>query len=66
MKLNLKTTKYYPVPPSYSGNWTEEDWERTAVYRTEPKKIRAIGYVWRTLGERNAKGELLYLRAEKE
>ena len=67
MKIKLKTEKYYTtryLPCTLL--WTDKDWEKIAIYRTEPKKIKCMGFVWRTLGERNAKGDLLYLRAEKE
>jgi hypothetical protein len=66
MKLKLKTTKYYKVPPVCTAFWTEKDWEKMAFFRTESKKIFSLGYVYRTLGKRNKKGELLYVRAEKD
>lgn len=65
MRLNLRTTKYYPVPSGPHFLWTDEDWERTAFFRTEPKRIRCMGYMWRTLGARTDQGHLLYHRAEK-
>lgn len=64
MKLKLKTTKYYHPGPC-TIFWTQDDWNKSATYRTEPKRLKCAGYMWRTLGERDSKGNLLYLRAEK-
>jgi hypothetical protein len=63
-RVKLKTTKYYRIPAGCHAMWTEEQYEKLAFYRTEPKKIKGMGYVWRAW-ERNAKGEVLYMRAEK-
>lgn len=64
MKLKLRTQKYYRIPPVPTNLWTKENWDKVAFFRTEPKRIKCMGFMYRTLGERNSKGELLYHRAE--
>jgi hypothetical protein len=64
-KIKLRTEKSYKTCNPYTADWTQEDWDKVAVYRTEPRKIRFSGYVWRACA-RNEKGQLLYRRAEKE
>lgn len=62
-KLKMRTQKLYQPGPC-SVYWTPEDWEASAVYRSEPRRMRALGYVWRAI-ERGADGVLRYIRAEK-
>lgn len=64
-RSELRTFRVYPVPTVCSALWTDEDFERVAETRSEPCEIVAIGYVWRSQGERDAGGQLLYRRAEK-
>ena len=65
MSVELRTTKYYPVPPVCSGFWTEEDWNRTAFYVTEPEFFELFGHTWKA-ASRNEREELLYQLQSKE
>ena len=58
----LRVTKCYPVPPVCHAFWTEEDWEKTAFYVTEPSEMTGsfMGR-WVAVG-RNKKGEILYAK----
>lgn len=62
-KIKVKTETYYPVPDGPTCNWTEKDWGKVAIKRSEPRRIKAMGHVWRAIG-RDDKGKLVYLRAE--
>jgi hypothetical protein len=63
-KLKMRTTKYYNTSLCPNPFWTPEQWEKVAFHRSEPKRIKAMGYVWRAW-ERDSKGQLKYMRAEK-
>lgn len=63
--LPLKTWKEYPVPATYSGYWTEEDWEKTAVVRGEQMEMTFFDdEVWVAVG-RNCQGTILYQRKKE-
>lgn len=54
-KLKLKTTCY--VKLDFYGRVVD------TFRRTEPRKLRALGYVWRATA-RGVNGDLIYTRAE--
>ena len=58
----VKATTVYPVPPVYSGFWTAADWARTARVVVEPLVVEFLGEPWTATGDRNAAGELLYVK----
>lgn len=57
----MRIQKFYPVPNVCPNRWTQEDWERIAVYKdTEPGVIQALDTFWiKTTQPRT--GELLYM-----
>lgn len=60
----LRSTKCYPVPPVCHAFWTEEDWERTAFFVTEPEVLESeIMGRWIACG-RTQSGQLLYRKEE--
>lgn len=65
MSVELRTTKCYPVPPVCTVYWTDDDWERTAFYITEPEFVQWFDHTWKAV-DRDERGHVLYQLQPKE